>query len=122
MPGFYVERTIHIHVQVHENYEIRGNGTIASSTTISTGQIFIADDLAERLMALEPYVTHNQINRTTNAVDDIFADQARNGWDPTLMVVPLDGENPENGIVGYITLGVDTAAKKMKKRELEAAK
>ncbi|KAK7757285.1 hypothetical protein SLS62_000834 [Diatrype stigma] len=122
VPGFYVERTIHIHVQVHENYVIRGNGTVASSTTISTGQLFMAEDLSERLMALEPYVTHDQINRTTNDIDSIFSDQTKNGWDPTLMVVPMDGENPENGIVGYITLGVDTAAKKMKKRELQAAK
>lgn len=118
MPGFYVDRTIHIHVQVHENYVIRGNGTIASSTTLSTGQLFLAEDLSERLMALEPYSTHDEINRTTNDIDSIFAGESSNGWDPTLMVVPMDGENPENGIVGYITVGVDTATKKLKKREL----
>ncbi|KAH9992392.1 protocatechuate 3,4-dioxygenase beta subunit [Xylariaceae sp. FL0662B] len=118
VPGFYVERTIHIHVQVHENYVIRGNGTIASSNTISTGQLFLAEDISAQLMALEPYASHTQINRTTNSIDSIFQGESKNGWDPTLMVVPMDGENVENGIIGYITIGVDTAAKKKLKRDL----
>ncbi|KAI1074325.1 protocatechuate 3,4-dioxygenase beta subunit [Whalleya microplaca] len=118
VPGFYVERSIHIHAQVHENYVIRGNGTIASSNTISTGQLFLAEDISSQLMALEPYASHTQINRTLNSVDSIFKGQTANGWDPTLSVVPMDGENIENGIIGYITIGVDTAAKKKLKRDL----
>ncbi|KAI5926470.1 protocatechuate 3,4-dioxygenase beta subunit [Camillea tinctor] len=119
VPGFYVERTIHIHVQVHENYVIRGNGTIASSNTISTGQIFLAEDLSAQLMALEPYVGHTEINRTTNSIDSIFQGETVNGWDPIISVVPMDGENVENGIIGYITIGVDSAAKRKLKRSLE---
>ncbi|KAI1497538.1 protocatechuate 3,4-dioxygenase beta subunit [Biscogniauxia marginata] len=119
VPGFYVERTLHIHVQVHENYVIRGNGTIASSNTISTGQIFLAEDVSAQLMSLEPYVSHTAINRTTNNIDSIFQAEAANGWDPIITVVPMDGENIENGIIGYITIGVDTAAKKKLKRSLE---
>ncbi|KAI1865354.1 uncharacterized protein JN550_008402 [Neoarthrinium moseri] len=119
VPGFYVERTLHIHVQVHENYVIRGNGTVASSNTISTGQLFLAEDVSQQLMALEPYVTHTQINRTTNVVDSIYADQAVNGYDPIVSIEPLDGENIENGIVGYITIGVDSASKKKLKRSLK---
>ncbi|OTA99825.1 hypothetical protein M426DRAFT_16056 [Hypoxylon sp. CI-4A] len=119
VPGFYVERTIHIHVQVHENYAIRGNGTIATSNTISTGQLFIAEDLSEQLMATQPYASHTAINRTTNDIDSIFSGESANGFDPTLSVVPMDGENPENGIIGYITLGVDTATKRKMKRDLQ---
>ncbi|KAH8194694.1 hypothetical protein TruAng_011128 [Truncatella angustata] len=119
VPGFYVERTIHIHAQVHEDYVIRGNGTVASSTTISTGQLFLAEDLSAQLMAIEPYASHTQINRTTNDIDSIYSQQSENGWDPTISVVPLDGENMENGIVGYITIGVDTATKAKVKRNLK---
>lgn len=117
-----MERTIHIHVQVHENYAVRANGTVATSDTISTGQLFLAEDLSDQLMALQPYASHDQINRTTNSVDSIFGQQAANGWDPTLSVVPMDGENVENGIVAYITIGVDSAAKQAKKRELQQKK
>ncbi|KAH8655794.1 protocatechuate 3,4-dioxygenase beta subunit [Xylariales sp. PMI_506] len=120
VPGFYVERTIHIHVQVHENYVIRGNGTVASSDTISTGQIFLGEDLSEQLMALEPYVSHTQINRTTNDIDSIYQQESENGYSPIISIVPLDGENVENGVVGYITIGVDSAVKrKLKARSSE---
>lgn len=98
---------------------IRGNGTIASSTTISTGQLFLAEDLSAQLMALEPYVSHTQINRTTNDIDSIYSGETANGYNPIISVVPLDGENVENGIVGYITIGVDSATKAKVKRNLE---
>ncbi|KAI4592184.1 hypothetical protein KJ359_011422 [Pestalotiopsis sp. 9143b] len=119
VPGFYVERTIHIHVQVHENYVIRGNGTVASSTTVSTGQIFLAEDLSAQLMAVDPYATHTEINRTTNDIDSIYAGETANGYDPTISIVPMDGENAENGVVGYITIGVDSATKRKMKRDLK---
>jgi protocatechuate 3,4-dioxygenase beta subunit len=118
VPGFYVERTIHIHVQVHENYVIRGNGTVASSTTISTGQIFLAEDLSAQLMALDPYASHTQINRTTNDIDSIYIQESANGYNPIISVVPIDGENVANGAIGYITIGVDAGTKRKMKREL----
>jgi protocatechuate 3,4-dioxygenase beta subunit len=67
---FYVERTMHVHAQVHTNLFIRTNGTVVSDSTISTGQIFFAEDLSEQIMALEPHVSHTRINRTTNAVGE----------------------------------------------------
>ncbi|CZR61636.1 probable protocatechuate 3,4-dioxygenase beta subunit [Phialocephala subalpina] len=105
-PGFYVERTIHIHAQVHTNWVIGANGTVVSDNTISTGQIFFAEDLSEQIMALEPYVSHTQINRTTNAVDSVYASENTAGFNPVMTVVPLDGEDVTNGMVAYITLGV----------------
>jgi protocatechuate 3,4-dioxygenase beta subunit len=50
--GFYVERTIHAHAQVHTNLFIRTNGTVVSDHTLSTGQIFFAEDLSEQIMNL----------------------------------------------------------------------
>ncbi|KAK7717522.1 hypothetical protein SLS64_003015 [Diaporthe eres] len=118
VPGFYVERAIHIHVQVHTDWTIRANGTVASSTTVSTGQVFINETLSAQLMALEPYASHTTINRTTNDVDDIFASETANGWDPTLQIVPLDGEDIANGIIGYVTIGVDTSTQQRMRREV----
>lgn len=70
-------------------------------------------------MSLEPYASHTTINRTTNDIDDIFASETANGWDPTLQIVPLDGENIENGIVGYVTIGVDTATQQRMRRGVQ---
>ncbi|KUJ19056.1 protocatechuate 3 [Mollisia scopiformis] len=105
-PGFYVQRAIHIHAQVHTNWVVGINGTIVSDETISTGQIFFAEDLSEQIMALEPYASHTQINRTTNAVDSIYSSEDTAGFDPVMAIVPLDGEDVTKGMVGYLTLGV----------------
>lgn len=119
VPGFYSERAIHIHVQVHTEWEIRGNGTIASSQTISTGQVGINETMSETLMAIEPYVGHTEIERVTNDVDSIFTSSAYdNGFDPNIVLVPMDGVDITNGVIGYITIGVDTATASKMKREL----
>lgn len=106
-PGFYVERTIHIHAQVHTNWIVRSNGTIVSDSTISTGQLFFDEDLSKQIMALDPYVRHTQINRTTNVVDSIWKDESTGGFNPLMQVIPLDGKDVTKGMVAYITLGVD---------------
>ncbi|GKT48909.1 uncharacterized protein ColSpa_09090 [Colletotrichum spaethianum] len=106
-PGFYVERTIHIHAQVHTEWTVRSNGTIVASNTVSTGQLFFDEELSQQIMALEPYVSHTEINRTTNAIDDIFASESAGNWNPNMIVEPLDGEDVTKGMLAYITLGVE---------------
>lgn len=120
VPGFYVQRAIHIHVQVHSDWVVRDNGTIADSTTISTGQLFINETMSQQLMALEPYVSHNQINRTTNDIDSIYAGEVANGYNANLELVPMDGVDIANGVIAYITMGVDTATQQRMRRDLAA--
>lgn len=89
VPGFYVssihplespasdwfhqvQRAIHIHVQIHTNWTILSNGTLAHGSIVSTGQIFIDELLSRQLMALEPYVSHTEIERVENADDGIY--------------------------------------------------
>ncbi|OJJ88524.1 intradiol ring-cleavage dioxygenase [Aspergillus glaucus CBS 516.65] len=109
-PGFYVERAIHIHVQVHTDWSLRGNGTMAYGDTISTGQLYFDEALERKIMALEPYVSHTEINRTTNAVDSVFSQGLDGGYNPVISVEPVDGEDVTKGMVGYVTIGVDTTA------------
>ncbi|KAF4904110.1 hypothetical protein CGCVW01_v013048 [Colletotrichum viniferum] len=106
-PGFYVERTIHIHAQVHTDWSVRSNGTIVGSNIANTGQIFFDEELSAQIMALEPYVSHTEINRTTNDIDSIFAAEVVGGWNPNMIVEPLDGEDVTKGMLAYITLGVE---------------
>ncbi|KAK0187731.1 dioxygenase [Armillaria mellea] len=94
VPGYYVERSIHIHVQIHQNWVLQPNGT-------RTGQIFLAEDLSKYLMSYQPYFGHTEIERTTNDF---------NGWYPELAVIPIDGEEYSKGIIGYITIGVDPSS------------
>ncbi|KAL4946412.1 hypothetical protein BDV06DRAFT_234017 [Aspergillus oleicola] len=109
-PGFYIERAIHIHAQVHTNWTLRGNGTISTSNTVSTGQMYFNEDLEAKIMALEPYASHTEIERTTNAKDTVYFQDTENGFNPVISVVPVDGNDVTKGMIGYITLGVDTTA------------
>lgn len=103
-------RSIHIHAEVHLNWTIRENGTIISDTRVSTGLLYFNKSLSQQVMALESYVSHAQINRTTNAEDTVFYKDTVGGYDPIIDVVAADGKDIANGRIGYITIGVDTTA------------
>ncbi|TVY19351.1 hypothetical protein LARI1_G003574, partial [Lachnellula arida] len=107
-PGFYIERAIHIHAQVHTNWSVLTNGSISHGRTVSTGQIFIDEALEQEIMAVEPYASHTQISRYTNAEDGIYSTESVTGAMTVLDTEPLDGVDYKNGVLGYITLGVDT--------------
>jgi hypothetical protein len=108
--GFYIERAIHVHVQVHTDWTIGDNGTLVFENTVSTGQLYFEEKLEEKIMKMEPYASHTQINRTRNDVDMEFSKGAQNGYNPIVSVVPLDENDLSMGMIGYITIGVDTSA------------
>lgn len=108
-PGFYVERAIHIHVRVYHDWVLRSNGTLSSGDIVSAGQLYFDEELETQLMALEPYVGHTQINRTLNAEDELLPASFANGYSPMVNVVPMDGEDVTKGMIGYVTIGVNTS-------------
>ncbi|OSS47236.1 hypothetical protein B5807_10112 [Epicoccum nigrum] len=107
-PGFYAGRTIHIHSQVYTNYTLLPNGTISSGNLVNTGQMYFDEELIEQMMALQPYASHTQIERVTNAKDTHYAEGFENGWNPVISVIPMNEEDRTKGMIGYITLGIDT--------------
>ncbi|KAK8045589.1 dioxygenase [Apiospora rasikravindrae] len=110
-PGFYAGRAIHIHTQVFTHWTLLPNGTMRSGDLVSTGQIYFDEALTQTIMALEPYAQHTQIQRTANDVDKFIGGSMEGGYSPFVAVEPLDGPEGDvtKGMVGYITLGVDTA-------------
>jgi hypothetical protein len=108
-PGFYAGRAIHIHSQVFTHWTLAPNGTMRSGDLVSTGQLYFDEALTQRVMALEPYAQHTQIRRTGNDVDKFIGGSMEGGYSPFVRVEPLDGDDVTRGMVGYITLGVDTA-------------
>lgn len=95
---------------MYTDWTLHSNGTVDSGNIVSTGQLYFEDDLEEQIMAIDPYSTHTEINRTTNAADSIFDTDTVGGYNPVISIVAADGENVENGMIGYITIGVDTTA------------
>jgi protocatechuate 3,4-dioxygenase beta subunit len=85
-PGWYDDRTVHIHAKVHLGGDV-----------IHTGQLYFADEVTAAVAGATPYADR-QGTRTDNEGDFLFrADRDR--------PMTLSG-NPSNGYRGEVTLGV----------------
>jgi hypothetical protein len=94
---------------VFTDWTLHTNGTIKTGSLNSIGQLYFNESLSETIMALEPYVSHTQINRTTNDEDSVYYQGFYNDYNPVIDVVAADGEDVTQGMIGYITIGVDTS-------------
>ncbi|CAK1358750.1 unnamed protein product [Cercospora beticola] len=97
-PGHYIGRAVHIHVMTHN----------VNSTTIRTnGQIFFDQDLISQVEATAPYNTNTQ-ELLNNDEDGILYQEAK-GSDPFVQYV-LVGDKIEDGVLAWVSLGIDPAA------------
>lgn len=61
-------------------------------------------------MSMEPYVSHTAIQRTKNSNNLTFVKDPKVATIFILPILSLNGYDTAQGLVGYITLGVDTTA------------
>ena len=85
-PGWYMARTVHIHVKVH----LGGN-------VVHTGQLYFPDTVTDAVYRRTPY-TSRPGRTTRNASDSIF----RNGGSKSLLAL----RKATSGYLGAITMGV----------------
>lgn len=107
-PGHYTGRATHIHILSSENATILSNKTYTGGKANHIGQIFFDQTLIDAVELLAPYTTNTQV-LTTNAEDMIAAGEATADYDPFADYVML-GDSPEDGILAFITVGIDTTA------------
>ncbi|KAL0566841.1 hypothetical protein V5O48_015154 [Marasmius crinis-equi] len=109
-PGFYAGRTAHIHTMIHLNYETSENGTLIShaGNLLHNGQFFFEETWNDQVYALNPYNT-NTNERTLNVNDGILDEENSDG-NNAFLALELLGESIEDGILGYITVGVNSSA------------
>lgn len=109
-PGHYTGRTTHIHVMVHTNATAFANGTLIDTTHVGhVGQAFFDQDLITSVEATAVYAANTQ-TLTTNAQDSILAEEAASS-DPFVQYVLL-GDAVEDGLLGWLSFGIDTTASK----------
>jgi protocatechuate 3,4-dioxygenase beta subunit len=85
-PGWYMGRTVHIHLKVH-----------VGGQEVHNSQLFFDDALSDQVFSQAPYSSH--ANRDTrNATDNIFQDGGQQG----LLTIVRSG----NGYTGTLKLGV----------------
>lgn len=107
-PGYYITRTTHIHVTAQTNIT---NGTgYSESATQHVGQLFFEEDLINEVYTVAPYAAHLEtLNRTTNSEDSLYSGASSDGYSAVISIEYL-GESVEDGLVGYITVGVNSSA------------
>lgn len=115
-PGYYTGRSTHVHVKVHPEYDVLPNGTFTSHRLVHTGQFFVDDKLNEQIDKIQPYnenplLRPGQPGRTRNWEDSlqIYQGSFGNGYMPTFDIEFLGGVL-QQGLIGYITMGVNMSA------------
>jgi protocatechuate 3,4-dioxygenase beta subunit len=104
-PGWYEGRAIHIHTKVHlggEAAQKYSGGHVAH-----TGQLFLPEDLTERIARLDPYAKRQGVYRTTQEEDGVFNSQ--HGAEGMLKMERL-GKMDSDGFRAAITLAIDPEA------------
>lgn len=106
-PGHYTSRATHIHVLIHQNATLFGNGTLGNSVkSAHVGQTFFDQDLITAVELTAPYSTNTQ-DLTTNANDSILDEEtATDGVDP-FYDYTLVGNSVEDGILAWIAFGIN---------------
>ncbi|KAG9091098.1 hypothetical protein FRC07_011933 [Ceratobasidium sp. 392] len=106
-PGFYTGRTVHIHTMIHTNYSVASNGSIISHAgqVRHIGQVFFEDTLNAKIVTQGVYANTTQ-TRTYNTDDSILDSENADGYN-AYASTELLGETEIDGILAYITIGVD---------------
>ncbi|CEL62341.1 hypothetical protein RSOLAG1IB_10394 [Rhizoctonia solani AG-1 IB] len=106
-PGFYTGRTVHIHTMIHTNYSVATNGSIVShaGNVRHIGQLFFDDELNEKILSQGVYANTTE-SRTYNDEDSILDSENADGYN-AYASTELLGETETDGILAYITIGVD---------------
>jgi protocatechuate 3,4-dioxygenase beta subunit len=111
-PGYYITRSTHIHLTVQTNVSSNSSESYSysSASVQHVGQLFFTESLINSVYALSPYSAHlSTLNRTTNDEDSVYATSNTDGYS-SIISVELLGETIADGLVGYITVGVNTSA------------
>ncbi|PUU75910.1 Intradiol ring-cleavage dioxygenase [Tuber borchii] len=106
-PGWYTGRTTHVHILAHVNATLNVNQTLSGGHNAHVGQFFFDQSLISAVSAVSPYSANKQ-TMTQNSEDTILAEEA-GSMDP-VMEYALLGDGVEDGILAWITVGIDVSA------------
>jgi protocatechuate 3,4-dioxygenase beta subunit len=105
-PGWYVGRTIHIHLKVHVASSVDGAND-RGGHVCHTGQLFFPEDITAEVARLDPYATRLGVHRTLQSEDGVFRGQ--HGSASMLELTRMERGNA-GGFIAATTLAVDPRA------------
>lgn len=86
---------------------VGGNGTIRDAVATHTGQLFFDQELVEEVEGGWPYVENGSVELVRNEADYYVPLAERDGNDPFVNFVYLNGRDVGGGLLGWMTVGVD---------------
>ncbi|KAI1873863.1 uncharacterized protein JN550_003132 [Neoarthrinium moseri] len=107
-PGHYTGRVTHIHILSTKDAKVLSNQTYEGGVATHVGQLFFDPDLVASVEALDPY-TSNAQSITDILSDGIAAAEATSDYD-IFVDYALLGDKPTDGVLAWITVGVDSSA------------
>lgn len=108
-PGYYTTRATHIHLTV-QTAVVNGSTSYSEASVQHVGQIYIPQETIDSVYELAPYAAHLETLDIINNVDDkLYADANADGYAATMSIAML-GDAIADGLVGYITVGVNASA------------
>ncbi|KAJ5683514.1 hypothetical protein N7462_006679 [Penicillium macrosclerotiorum] len=108
-PGHYSGRATHVHVIAHVNAHVLPNNTITGGHISHVGQLFFDQDLISVVEATYPYNT-NDVAITKNINDHVVKVETADSTSDPFFEYAYLGDSIEDGIFGWITLGVNVSA------------
>ncbi len=120
-------RATHIHAQVYVNVSTSDDGTVmANDNLVHTSQFYLADEyvpcrfveisltpltrINAEVDTIYPYSLHPSLLRRTLDTEDTTLASGNTTYVSQYLDVTYLGETLEDGILAYITVGVDTTA------------
>lgn len=116
-PGYYTGRATHVHTKVFPEWTvIKESNTFKAGRLSHVGQFFFDEEVNTVIDKMYPYITNpikDTLGRTRNIDDtlNIFHDShgAEGKYNPVFKVHLLGGVISQ-GLIGYITMGVNASA------------
>ncbi|KAK4702437.1 hypothetical protein P7C70_g3784, partial [Phenoliferia sp. Uapishka_3] len=94
-PGYYMGRTVHIHLKIHTEWELgEAKKKVTESHVLHTGQIFFEDSVSDKVFETFPF----------------FQEESSDGYWGLADVTWVDPDDISKGLVAYITVGIDHGA------------
>ncbi|GFN11423.1 hypothetical protein AtubIFM55763_009995 [Aspergillus tubingensis] len=108
-PGHYSGRATHIHVIAHVGAQVLANNTLSGGHIPHIGQLFFDQDLISQVEATYPYNT-STVAITENADDHVVQVETADSNSDPFFEYALLGDTVADGILGWITLGINVTA------------
>lgn len=108
-PGHYSGRATHIHVIAHTNAHVLPNNTLTGGHISHIGQLFFDQDLITEVEATYPYNT-STVAITENIDDHVVQVETEDSTSDPFFEYALLGDSIEDGVFGWVTLGVNVSA------------